>query len=183
MPLLVCLEAINLYPLSVTNLLCMTRSNCGPIAKTIKQDSFILWDKLCGPFKLAPPHAPLLSFLSHPDFYPAYCNPTSFWLWQSLGLTRISNLVTNTGLETFASLQQQVKIPSREYFHYLQIAHFLMTTICTHSFFTSLSLFKGICNSDTHALGILLHLYTHLTSPPVVCHLILHNVLRTLRLI
>lgn len=167
MQLLTCVIGMFGVDQPISNLLWMTRSDCGPIANTITQHSLVLWHKLGGPFKFASPHAALLSFLSHPAFYPAYSNPASFRLWQSLGFTRISNLGTNTGLKTFATLQQQFQVPSPEYFCYLQLAHFLMTTIRIHSSLTSLSLFKGICNSDLHASGILLHLYTHLTSPPV----------------
>lgn len=71
----------------------------------------------------------------------------------------------NTDLKTFAALREQVHILLREYFHYLQIAHFFRSIIWTRSSLTSQSFYEGICNFDPHAPGVISHLYSHLTSP------------------
>lgn len=125
-----------------------------------------LWDKLRGPFKLKSAHSPLLSFLDHLKFYPAHANPRSFQIWLRAGLYRICDFTSGTSVKTFSSLQNQAEIPLTEYFRYLQIAHFVCTTIGSHSSLDNFSIFEGICNSDPHAPGLISRLYIHLTSPP-----------------
>lgn len=98
-PLLVSLEAIDLYPLTVTNLLWLPSSTCGPITNPITGHSLKLWDKLQDPFKLMSAHSPLLSFLGHPKFYPALADPGSFQLWLRAGLNCICDLVTEASMK------------------------------------------------------------------------------------
>lgn len=165
-PLWVSLEAIDLYPLKISNLLWLPPTTRGPISNPITGHSLKLWDKLRGPFKLQSPHSPLLSFLDHPNFYPAQVSPNSFQIWHRAGLCRIRDFVSGSDIKTFASLQNLTDIPNTEIFRFLQISHFIRTTIGTHTSLDDLSLFEGICNSDPHAPGLISLLYAHLTSPP-----------------
>lgn len=88
-PLWVSLEAIDLHPITVTNLLWLPPAARGTITNPITQCTLKLWDRLRTPFKLVSPHSPLLSFLGHPLFYPAYTEPALFQTWAQAGLTRI----------------------------------------------------------------------------------------------
>lgn len=166
-PLWVSLKAIELSPLIVTNLLWLPPSTRGLITNPVTRHSLRLWDSLRGPFKLTSPHSPLLSFLGHPLFYPAFTEPGSFWLWSQAGLSRICHLVTDTTIKFFPALQSQADLPPNECFRYFQIAHFVQTIIGSCSPVDGLSIYEGICDSDPHAPGIISRLYNHLTSPPV----------------
>lgn len=76
------------------------------------------------------------------------------------------DLITDNALKSFPDLQTQAKLPPKECFRYLQIAHFAQTVIGSCSSLDSLSIFKGICDSDPHVPVIISCLYSHLTSPP-----------------
>lgn len=73
--------------------------------------------------------SPLLSFLGHPLFYPAYTEPASFQVWSQAGLSRIYDLITGNTVKSFPALQTQAQLPHKECFRYLQIAHFVQTII------------------------------------------------------
>lgn len=118
------------------------------------------------PFKLISLHSPLLSFLGHPKFYPAYTEPVSFQAWVRAGLTRICDLVNGNTIKSFPSTQAQTQLPSRECFRYLQIAHFVQTTIKSLSGLDTLTEYETMCDSDPHAPGAISRLYAHLTTLP-----------------
>lgn len=163
-PIWVSLEAIDLHPITVTNLLWLPPAARGAITNPITQCTLKHWDRLRTPYKLVSSHSPLLSFLGHPQFNPALSEPTLFQAWAQAGLTRISDLLSGNSIKPFPVIQAQAHLSPKECFRYLQIAHFVKTNLKSSTELDTQTEFEDICDSDPHAPGIISRLYTHLTT-------------------
>lgn len=126
------IEAAICKPFSLVNLL----DKRGIELPVITRDNFLIsntiktWNSLRKFFKKTHSFNSLTTLLDNPELTAGGAGP-NFKIWQELGIRRVYDLWDKGTFKTFESLRTQYKIPTNDFYKYLQIRHYVYTKMNT----------------------------------------------------
>ncbi|KAM9308203.1 uncharacterized protein PAF06_012368 [Gastrophryne carolinensis] len=124
-PCWVAIEAEQCFPQKVENLLWLVPKFRILNHNPIMTHSLQIWDDhkfSCG---LASPHLPLLPLWDNPMFPPACLDPARFRNWKEVGIYKVQDCFQGASISTFQQFRDKYDLSTKDFFGYLQLAHFL----------------------------------------------------------
>ena len=83
-----------------------------------------IWKRLKKMFKENHPLNALTTLIDNPDLSVEGVGP-NFKSWQTVGLKRVYDLYSDGNFKTFESLRDQYKLPTNDFYKYLQVRHYV----------------------------------------------------------